>query len=49
VIGAAVRRVEDARLLMGEGCYVADLSFAGELHCVVVRSTHPHARIVSID
>jgi carbon-monoxide dehydrogenase large subunit len=49
VIGAAVRRVEDARLLMGNGCYVADLSFAGELHCVVVRSTHPHARILSID
>ena len=49
MIGAAVRRVEDARLLTGSGCFVADLSFPGELHCVVVRSSHPHARIVSIE
>ena len=38
MIGAAVRRVEDARFLTGAGSFVADLAFAGELHCVLVRS-----------
>ncbi|HZQ73965.1 MAG TPA: xanthine dehydrogenase family protein molybdopterin-binding subunit [Burkholderiales bacterium] len=45
MIGAAVRRVEDARFLAGSGCFIADLSFPGELHCAVVRSTHAHARV----
>jgi carbon-monoxide dehydrogenase large subunit len=48
VIGASQRRVEDERFLAGAGHFVADLSFPGELHCVFVRSPHPHARIRSI-
>jgi carbon-monoxide dehydrogenase large subunit len=48
VIGASLRRVEDERFLAGAGRFVADLSFPGELHCVFVRSPHPHARIRSI-
>jgi carbon-monoxide dehydrogenase large subunit len=48
VIGAALRRVEDDRFLLGHGQFIADLSFPGELHCVFVRSPHPHARIRSI-
>jgi carbon-monoxide dehydrogenase large subunit len=48
-IGAAVRRVEDARYLLGAGRYVADISLPGELHCVLVRSPHAHAVIRSID
>jgi carbon-monoxide dehydrogenase large subunit len=48
VIGAALRRVEDDRFLAGAGHFVADLSLPGELHCVFVRSPHPHARIARI-
>ena len=48
VIGASVRRVEDRRFLEGGGRFVADLSLPGELHCALVRSPHPHARIRSI-
>ena len=48
MIGAALRRVEDDRFLAGAGHFVADLSLPGELHCVFVRSPHPHARIRSI-
>lgn len=49
MIGAAVRRVEDDRFLAGTGSFIADLAFPGELHCVMVRSPHAHARIRSID
>jgi aerobic carbon-monoxide dehydrogenase large subunit len=48
VIGASVRRVEDRRFLEGSGRFIDDLALAGALHCVLVRSPHPHARIVSI-
>jgi aerobic carbon-monoxide dehydrogenase large subunit len=48
VIGASVRRVEDARLLTGAGCFIEDLELPGALHCVIVRSPHPHARILGI-
>ena len=48
-IGAAVRRVEDARFLLGRARYVADISLSGELHCVLVRSPHAHAAISAVD
>jgi aerobic carbon-monoxide dehydrogenase large subunit len=48
VIGSPVRRIEDRRFLCGEGRFVADLSFPRELHCVLVRSPHPHALIRKI-
>ncbi|OAI50155.1 hypothetical protein AYO46_02900 [Betaproteobacteria bacterium SCGC AG-212-J23] len=48
MIGAALRRVEDQRFLAGTGRFIADLSLPGELHCVFVRSPHPHARLRSI-
>jgi carbon-monoxide dehydrogenase large subunit len=47
VIGAAVRRVEDRRFLEGSGRFIADLVLPSELHCAIVRSPHPHARILS--
>jgi carbon-monoxide dehydrogenase large subunit len=49
LIGAAVPRVEDARLLSGQGRYVADLALPGMLHAAFVRSPHAHARIAAID
>jgi aerobic carbon-monoxide dehydrogenase large subunit len=49
MIGASVRRVEDARFLTGSGCFIDDLAFPGMLHCVLVRSPYPHARIRGIE
>jgi aerobic carbon-monoxide dehydrogenase large subunit len=48
-IGTSVLRVEDPRLLLGQGRFVADLHSEGELHCVFVRSSHAHAVIDKID
>jgi carbon-monoxide dehydrogenase large subunit len=36
-------------LLRGSGCFVADISVSGELHCALVRSPHAHAVIRKID
>jgi aerobic carbon-monoxide dehydrogenase large subunit len=48
-IGEAIKRIEDPRLLVGKGQYVADLSVPGMLEAYVVRSPYAHARIHSID
>ncbi len=48
-IGRPVRRLEDARLLTGQGRYTDDLALPGQLHCAFVRSPHAHARIGGID
>jgi len=48
-IGAALPRLEDARLLRGQGSYSDDVTHDGQARAVVLRSPHPHARIVSID
>ncbi len=47
--GHSVRRIEDPTLVTGTGRYVDDVSIAGQLHVVLLRSPHPHARIASID
>ena len=44
-----VRRVEDPRLLIGDGKYTDDISLPGEAFGVVLRSPHAAARILSID
>ena len=49
MIGKPVRRVEDQRFLTGEGRFVDDIEIPGALHCALVRSPHPHARILSIE
>ncbi len=48
-IGKPLRRVEDDRLLRGQGRFVADLRLPGTLEAVFVRSPHAHARIGGID
>lgn len=48
-IGQPLERVEDERLLRGEGCYVDDIQREGMLHAAVVRSPMAHARITGID
>ena len=48
-IGDPVRRVEDARLLTGQGEYSDDYNLPGQAYAAVARSDRAHARIVSID
>src|SRR4029079_11493497 len=48
-IGAAVRRKEDRRFLTGLRSYTDDLNRPGQLHAVILRSPHAHARILGID
>ncbi|MCA4919619.1 MAG: xanthine dehydrogenase family protein molybdopterin-binding subunit, partial [Roseomonas sp.] len=47
-LSQSIRRVEDPRLLKGDGQYTADISLAGEAQGVVLRSPHAHAAIKSI-
>ena len=47
--GAAVERLEDKRLLTGNGCYVDDVDRPGLLHSAILRSSIAHGHIVSID
>jgi carbon-monoxide dehydrogenase large subunit len=48
-IGQPVRRVEDDKLLQGQGKYLADVKIPGTLEAVFVRSVHAHARIRGIN
>ena len=48
-IGAPRRRVEDRRLLTGEGRFTDDVAPAGAARAFVVRSPHAHARLRAID
>jgi carbon-monoxide dehydrogenase large subunit len=48
-IGAAIRRKEDLRFLLGRGNYVADMKFHNMTFGVLLRSPHAHARIKAID
>jgi carbon-monoxide dehydrogenase large subunit len=49
LIGARVQRVEDPRLLTGNGAYVDDIKLPDMLHVAILRSDHAHAIIASID
>lgn len=48
-IGAPVRRIEDQRLVTGQGHFVDDIHLPNTVYAHVVRSPHAHARIVAID
>jgi 4-hydroxybenzoyl-CoA reductase subunit alpha len=49
VIGKSFPKVEGLAKTTGQAQYAADLTFPGMLFCKMLRSPHPHARIVSID
>jgi carbon-monoxide dehydrogenase large subunit len=49
ILGNAVRRLEDPRLLRGEARYVDDHAPASTLHVAFVRSTMAHAKLVAVD
>ncbi|HKA44683.1 MAG TPA: xanthine dehydrogenase family protein molybdopterin-binding subunit [Burkholderiales bacterium] len=48
-VGAAIERIEDLRLLTGNGRYVDDIHRPGMLHAVIVRSSAAHGLIRGID
>jgi aerobic carbon-monoxide dehydrogenase large subunit len=48
-IGARIPRRELKRLLSGHGRYIDDIKLPRMLHACIVRSPHPHAKVVSID
>jgi carbon-monoxide dehydrogenase large subunit len=48
LIGAPLRRREDARVLRGETRYLDDIELPGMAHAAFVRSPFAHARITSI-
>ena len=44
-VGAPVQRLEDPRLLAGQGQFVDDIQLPRTLHAALLRSDHAHARI----
>ena len=48
-IGKRQPRIEDYRLLKGQGCFIDDINIPGALHACFVRSPYAHAKILSID
>jgi len=48
-IGKPILRKEDARLLVGGGCYSDDVNLPGQAYACLVRSPHAHARIERVD
>ena len=48
-IGAAVRRKEDGRFLVGKGRYTDDMNRPGQTYAHLVRSPEAHANISSVD
>ncbi len=47
--GQSPLRLEDTRLLRGEGRFTADLNLAGQAYMHILRSPHAHADIAAID
>ena len=48
-IGRRIARKEDHRFLTGRGRFTDDLAEPGTARAVMVRSPHPHARILEVD
>jgi CO/xanthine dehydrogenase Mo-binding subunit len=48
-VGRRVPRPDSLPQVLGKLQYIDDLSFPGMLHAKVLRSRHPHARIVRVD
>ena len=49
VIGSGMRKVDGLEKSTGRAVYTDDVTLPGMLHGKILRSPHPHARIVSID
>jgi carbon-monoxide dehydrogenase large subunit len=48
-IGRRTRRVEDERLITGQGRYAGDIKVDGLVHIAFCRSSLPHAHILAVD
>jgi aerobic carbon-monoxide dehydrogenase large subunit len=48
-VGRPVLRKEDQRLLTGAGRFTDDFNLPGQAYAAMVRSPHPHARLVRVD
>jgi carbon-monoxide dehydrogenase large subunit len=48
-IGRPMRRIEDGRLVTGQGRFAGDIQLEGLVHLAFCRSTLPHARIRAVD
>jgi carbon-monoxide dehydrogenase large subunit len=48
-IGQGIKRFEDVRLVRGQGRFHDDVTLPGQVHAVIVRSIHAHARVRGID
>ena len=48
-IGKPLPRKEDERLVTGKGRFTDDFNLDGQGYAAMVRSPHPHARIVAVD
>jgi aerobic carbon-monoxide dehydrogenase large subunit len=49
VIGAAIKRKEDPRLITGEAKYLDDVKLTGMVYAAILRSPYAHAKIKSIN
>lgn len=49
IVGKPVTRIDALEKVTGAALYAADLRLPGMLHAKVLRSPHPHARILSVD
>jgi carbon-monoxide dehydrogenase large subunit len=48
-IGAAIKRKEDRRFLLGKGSYTDDITLPNQSYAVFVRSMYAHAKVTKID
>ena len=48
-VGQSATRLEDQRLLTGQGTYTSDINLEGQAYGIVVRSPYAHARFSHID
>ena len=48
-IGKEVNRIEDPALVSGTAQFIDNFSLPNMVHCAILRSPHPHARIVRVD
>ncbi|MEX1255427.1 MAG: molybdopterin cofactor-binding domain-containing protein, partial [Dehalococcoidia bacterium] len=48
-VGKTVNRVEDRQLVTGRTEFIDNVTLPGMLHCAILRSPYPHARVKAID
>ena len=49
IVGGSQARVGAVDQVTGAACYAEDIDMPGLLHAVLVRSPHPHARLVALE